>query len=136
MKLYSVFIKKNDSKKVEDIALIKEGFSFAALLFSNFWFLYHKMWREFFVLALVNFVFVYFFTLLPDFDKVFLQAAFVFIVALNANYWLCEGLKKKNYQFVGLVFGSDLTSAKIRFLENLQADCTEHDFELYQLKIS
>jgi hypothetical protein len=121
MKLYSAFIKRNDSKKVEDVVLIKEGFSFAALLFSNLWFLYHKMWCEFFVLVLANFVFAYFFTLLPGFDKIFLQAAFVVIVALNANYWLCEYLKKRNYQFSGLVFGHDLTSARISFLKNLQA---------------
>lgn len=127
MKLYSAFIKKNDSEKVEDVVLIKEGFSFAALIFgiSNLWFLYHKMWREFFTLILVNFIFAYFFTTLSDFDKIFLQVAFVFIIALNANYWFCENLKKKNYQFIGLVFGSDLTSAKIRFLKNLQADFAE-----------
>ena len=129
MKLYSVLIKKNNSEKIEDLIFVKEGFSFAAFFFSNLWFLYHRMWREFFLLILVNFIFAYFFTLLSDFDKIFLQIAFVFIVALNANHWLCEYLKKKNYQFVGLVFGADLTNAKIRFLNNFQTDCEKNNFE-------
>ena len=122
MNLYSAFVKKNESEKIEDVILLKDGFSWSAFFFSNFWFLYHKMWREFFALTFFNFLFAYFFSSLPNFDKISLQLALTFIIALNANYWFGDHLKKKNYKFIGLVFGDNCIAAKIRFLENSAAD--------------
>ena len=54
MKLFNIFIKKTAENKIENITLVKEGFSWTAFIFSNFWFLYHKMWREFFALTIVS----------------------------------------------------------------------------------
>jgi hypothetical protein len=129
MKIYNAFIKKNKEGKVEDIVFVKEGFSFFAFLFSGLWFLYHKMWSEFFVFLLASTALSYGFEFIPEFDKFFLELAFVFIVALNANYWLCENLKNKNYEFVGLVFGGNRTEAKIRFVKNLEADVSASAIE-------
>jgi hypothetical protein len=42
------------------------------------------------------------------------------MIALNANNWLCDNLKKKGYEFVGIVFGSNGTNAKLRFVQKLQ----------------
>lgn len=118
MKLYSVLVKKNQSGGFDDVVLLKEGFSFFALLFSDLWLFYHKMWREFFVLILANFFLATSFQNISGFDKFFLELALVIIVALNANYWLCEHLKKRGYEFMGLVFGHDIAHARIRFLKN------------------
>jgi len=120
MKLYSAFIKKNEAGKIEDVILLKEGFSFPAFIFNGLWFLYHKMYCEFLAIILINFSFTLFENLLSDFDILFLQISFIFIVALNANHWLSEHLKKKNYQFIGLIFGNDLVSAKLRFIKNFE----------------
>ncbi len=122
MKIFNALIKKNSSGKIEDIVLLKEGFSWVAFFFSGPWFLYHKMWQEFFALMLAGAMLCFFGDFIPDFDKFFLQFAFILIVALNSNDWLCEHLKKKNYEFVGLVFGDDYASAKMRFVKNLKAD--------------
>jgi len=129
MKIYSAFIKKNKEGKIADVTLVKDGFSFFAFFFSGLWFLSHKMWSEFFALMFVGVMFSLSSDFLPNFDKAFLQLAFVFIVAFNANYWLCEHLKRKDYEFVGLVFGDDLSSAKMRFVKNLEAHCSQNFVE-------
>ncbi len=132
MKLYNALIKKNQTGKIEDIILLQEGFSIMAFLFSAFWFLYHKMRKEFFVLLAVNIVFVCFakFNFLSGFDEFCLKMSLFFIIALNANYWLVDDLKKRGYEFVGLVFGSDSANAKMRFVENLKADHLLDSIEL------
>lgn len=122
MNIYNALIKKNKEGKIEDVVLLKEGFSLFAFLFSGLWFLYHKMWKEFFVLAALNILFVFFSKISSHFDRASLEIAFIFVVALNANYWYCESLKKRGYEFVGLVFGDNHASAKLRFIKNFEAD--------------
>ncbi len=136
MKLYNALVKKNEAGKIEDILLFKEGFSMMAFLFSAFWFLYHKMRKEFLVLLAANFAFAFAGKLnfLSGFDELFLQLAFFFIIALNANYWLVDDLKKRGYEFVGLVFGSDAADAKIRFVEGLKSDNLLESVEFANLK--
>jgi hypothetical protein len=136
MKIYNALIKKNKEGKIEDIILLKEGFSFFAFLFNGLWFLYHKMWSEFLAILLVNFLIAYMGDFLPVIDKILLEISFIFLVALNANYWLCEYLKKKDYNFVGLVFGHDKIHAKLRFLKNLKADSNpEFDYSITNPKL-
>jgi len=136
MKIYNALIKKNKEGKIEDVILLKEGFSFFAFLFSVLWFLYHKMWSEFLAILLVNFLIAYMENFSPAIDKILLEISFIFLVALNANYWLCEHLKKKDYNFVGLVFGRDQIHAKLRFLKNLKADSNpEFDYSITNPKL-
>ena len=124
MKLYNALIKKSDTGKIEDIVLLKDGFSIWAFFFSALWFLYHKMRKEFCILLVVNIAFAFSdkVCLLSGFDEFCLQMAFFFIIALNANYWLVDDLRKRGYEFVGMVFGTDDANARMRFVENLQAD--------------
>ncbi len=126
MKLYSALIKKNEEGKISDAKLLKEGFSFFAFLAGPLWFFYHKMWREFFALLLTDVAL----GLFVGFDQVFLEISLAFIVALNANYWLAENLKKKNYQFTGLVFGENLTAANLRFAQNFDTDISSFGEEI------
>jgi hypothetical protein len=136
MKLYNALIKKNQEGKIEDIILLKEGFSMMAFLFSAFWFLYHKMRKESFILFAASFVFASAgkMNFLSGFDGFFLQMSFFFIVALNANYWLVDDLKKRGYEFVGLVFGTDAANAKMRFVASLKDDNLLDRIELTNLK--
>lgn len=122
MKPYNAIIKKNKEGKIEDVILLKEGFSFFAFLFSGLWFLYYRMWKELLALIIINVAFAIFGKFSSDFNKFLLEIAFLFMVALNATYWLCDHLKKKGYEFVGVVFGENCTNAKIRFVKNLEAD--------------
>lgn len=122
MKSYSVFLKKNKSEKITDVILLREGFSWPAFCFSNLWFLYQKMWREFLALSLINLIFAILLSTLSSFDKIFLEISLVFVVAINGNYWLAEHLKRKGYEFSGIVFGEDMIVAKIRFLKGLTSE--------------
>lgn len=122
MKLYNVLIKKDQTEKIADITLIKDGFSWGSFLFSGFWFLYHKMWQEFLILTVITGFLTSSEKFSDSFDGILLGFALSVIVAFNANYWFCEYLQKKKYQFVGLVFGNNLEDAKMRFIENLHVD--------------
>jgi hypothetical protein len=135
MKLYNALIKKNEEGKIADVVLLKEGFSFFAFLFSGLWFLYHRMWVEFLALILINITFAFLGNFSSDFDKIFLEVAFIFILAINANHWLCDHLRKKNYQFVGLVFGTNCENAKLRFIKNFESDSPEFDDAILNPKL-
>lgn len=135
MILYNTLLKKNSEGKIEDIILIKEGFSYSAFFFSGLWFLYHRMWKEFFSVALINILFVLFAKFSSDFDKALLEIAFIFIIALNANYWLCEHLKKKGYEFAGLVFGKNSAEARLRFSKDFATDFEEFDDAIINPKL-
>jgi hypothetical protein len=127
MKLYNALIKKNQADKIEDVILIKEGFSFAAFILSGIWFLYHKMWREVLLLILLNCALVFLGKFLSTSSATLLEIAFSFMVALNANQYFLDHLKKKNYQFVGVVFGQNLAEAKVNFMGNFKDNPTVFD---------
>lgn len=122
MKLYNTLIKKDAKGKIEDIVLLKEGFSLFAFLFNIFWFLRYKMWKESLVLMVANIVLANVEKYSGDFNSTSLEVVLLLVVAFNANYWLFEHLKNKNYEFVGMVFGKDLEEAKLRFIENFEVD--------------
>jgi len=125
MRPYNVLVKKNSVGKIDDIVLLKDGFSWAAFLFSGFWFFYHRMWKELLVLILVNFAFVFISKISSAFDRTLLECGFFFLVALNANYWRVDHLKKQGYELVGLVFGNDQVGAKVHFIEGLKDEFSE-----------
>ncbi len=133
MQLYNVLVKKNSEEKIEDIVLIKDGFSWLAFLFSGIWFFYYRMWKELFVLIAVNFAFIFFSKISSGFDRALLEIAFFFLVALNANYWRIDHLKKKKYEFIGLAFGNSRVDAKLRFVESFDGEFSE---EILRPKIS
>jgi len=125
MKLYNVLVKRNPAGKIEDIVLMKDGFSWLAFFFNGLWFLYYRMWKEFFVLILVNAVFIFFAKISSNFDRVLLETAFIFMIALNANYWRAEHLKKKTYELVGIVFGANRIDAKLHFVDGFDEEFDE-----------
>ena len=125
MKLYNVLVKRNSVGEIDDIVLLKDGFSWLAFLFSGIWFFYHRMWKEFLVLIAVNVAFVFFAKFSSNFDRVLLESGFFFLIALNANYWRVEHLKKKGYEVVGLVFGANRIDAKLHFVDGLEDEFSE-----------
>jgi hypothetical protein len=124
MNLFNIYIKKSENEAIEDLAVIKNGFSFTAFLFGVLWFLQHKMWKEFCGLLLVNIVFIYIFNKgwFGVFDIFFLELGLFCIVGLNANYWHEQCLLAHQYQFVGCVFGKNKDEAKLRFISNCFKD--------------
>lgn len=125
MQLYNVLVKKNPEGKIDDIVLLKDGFSWSAFLFSGIWFFYHRMWKDLLVLILVNFAFMFFAKISSNLDRALLEFSLFFLVALNANYWRMEHLKKKRYELVELVFGANSVDAKVHFVDGLEDEFSE-----------
>ncbi len=118
MKFYSALIKKDETGSVEDAVMLYDGFSWQAFIFGGLWFLYHKMWREFALILLLNLL-IFHIPALSDFDKIMLEIAFNVIIAVNANYWLELRLqKKRGYKFSGMVGAANSVDAKLRLLQN------------------
>jgi hypothetical protein len=124
MKLFNIYIKKSDNTAIEDLVMIKSGFSFPAFFLNVLWFLQHKMWKEFFSLVIFNIILITLFqkNFFGDFDFFALELGFLLVVALNANYWYEQYLRQQNYQFTGCVFGKNKDEAKLRFISNYFKD--------------
>ncbi len=135
MKLYNVFIKKNSINKIEDLLFIKEGFSYYALVFSGLWFAYHKMWREFFTVILINISFSFLNMFISESDIMLLELFFVIIIAVNANYWLCKHLMQENMEYAGLAFGEDEKDVRKRFFKNWDQKTFEFDDSILNPKL-
>jgi hypothetical protein len=119
MKLYNVFIKQDSKGAIEDIRLLKDGISFLALIFTPLWFLYYRMWKEFFAVIIVTAIFSNLSGTFSGGEDILLEFILVFMIALNANYWLGEHLRKnKHYNFSGIVFGKNAAEAKLNFARN------------------
>lgn len=112
MRAYNILIKRDSSKKIEDVAVIKEGFSITAFLFGVFWFLYHRMFKEVAILLLAVFLIQQITKISADFDEVLLELGFAVIIALNANFWLTQKLKRENYEFVGMTNANNIEEAR------------------------
>jgi len=119
MKLYNIFIKQDSAGRVEDVVLLKDGISILALIFTPFWFLYHKMWNEFFAVIFITIIFSLFAEISSDVTEALLQSILLLLISVNANYWLGEHLRKKrNYIFAGVVFAKTAAEAKLNFIRN------------------
>ncbi len=120
MKLFNIYIKKTEADAIEDLAVVKSNFSYLAFLFNILWFLQHKMWKEAFALALVDILLIIIGQkgLFGSLDILAIELGLLLIVGLNAGYWYEQYLIKRNYQFVGNVFGKNKDEAKLRFISN------------------
>lgn len=127
MKLYSALIKKDQNNKIEDVVLLEEGFSFMAFVFSGLWFLFHKMWLHFIVVFAINFTLQRLgkFGLISGFDVMFLEAAFLFVIAYSANHWFGEHLLHKGYKLSGFVLADNKADARIKAVQSLYVDYPE-----------
>ncbi len=52
MKNYQIYVKRQ-GKKLDDVRLVKTGFSFIAFLIGPFAFLFYRMWQDFFLFLLL-----------------------------------------------------------------------------------
>lgn len=121
MKLYNSYINKTKNQAIKDLVLVKNGFSFFAFLFNIFWFLYHRMWKESLVLLIVNYLLIEISAkaIFGDFEVFIIMIGFSTIIAINANHWYTQHLRRKDYLFAGYVFGKNREAAKLRFIHNL-----------------
>jgi len=126
MNLYKGLVKFDKDNKIEDIVVIDEGFSWVALIFNPIWFLFHKMWLEFFLFLSILILFNW--TSRFGIYDFFMQASLIFMMALNSKSWYFDALtKRKKYCFMAMVFGMNATEAKIKFINQINLQNNENN---------
>ena len=126
MKLYKGLVKFDKKGKIEDIIVVDDSFSWKAFFFNPLWFLFHKMWIEFFLFLLVLVVFIHVFSF--GAYNFLMQISLLFMVALNSKTWYEDFLvKRKNYLFLAMIFGNNKTEAKIKFINQISLKNKENN---------
>ncbi len=126
MKLYKGLVKFDKKGKIEDIIVVDDSFSWKAFFLNPLWFLFHKMWIEFFLFSLVSVVFIYVFSF--GAYNFLMQISLLFMVALNSKTWYEDFLvKRKNYLFLAMIFGNNKTEAKIKFINQISLKNKENN---------
>ena len=126
MKLYKGLVKFDKKGKIEDIIVVDDSFSWKAFFFNPLWFLFHKMWIEFFLFLSVLVVFIYVFSF--GAYNFLMQISLLFMIALNSKTWYEDFLvKRKNYLFLAMIFGNNKTEAKIKFINQISLKNKENN---------
>jgi len=137
VKLYNSYLKKSKAGSVEDLILVKNGFSYSAFFFTPLWIVHHRMWKELFALI---FIFLTFYllnqrTLITNSDISSIYLSLALMIGVNANYWYTEFLLCSNYQFMGCIFGKSSEAAKVKFIDNyLQDECNDFADSIFDVR--
>ncbi len=120
MRFYSVHLRRHGLDPDRDIVLVKEGFSWPALLFSFLWALWHRLWLAaaaiFLAVTTLNAA-VYW--LRPDaLSQAALSLGLGVIVGYLGNDFRRRKLTKLGFAFAGAVSGDDPDQALRRYLDN------------------
>ena len=129
MKPYNILVKKDSSKKIDEILVVEDGFSFSAFLFGVFWFLYHKMFKEVLILVLAVFFIQQLAGISTENDNLLLKISFAVIIAFNANFWLLQNLKRnKNYEFLGIIYCKNINNARLSIFNSFDKNVFSKNF--------
>jgi hypothetical protein len=108
------------SHKDRDPILIKEGFNWAAFLFSAVWTLYRRLWLAtagIVVAVAVALALMGAFGIEPPVEAVVL-AAIAFLVGAHGNDWYRRKLVKRGFREEGVVAAPNADAALRRFLDS------------------
>lgn len=124
MKLFNIYIKKSSNNSIDDLAVVKDNFSYSAFLFNFLWFLQHRMWKESTASILIVIVFIaaYHTGFFMTSNLLIAWFGWMMVVGLNADYWYEKMLIKDGYKFFGNVFAENKDEAKLRFISNCFKD--------------
>ncbi|MBT4890655.1 MAG: DUF2628 domain-containing protein [Rhodospirillales bacterium] len=130
MRVYSVHVRRDGLDPDRDIVLVKEGFSWAALVLSVVWALWHRLWM--FAATIVIFMMgtalaFDFFGFHHDIIGVFHVGGAV-LCGLIANDLRCAQLERQGFEAIDLVTAETRLQAESRFFDRhpvLAASFTE-----------
>ena len=105
---------------------VREGFSLFALIFSILWFLFHRMWREAILIAMV--IAMIFLVVqggdIVDFTGTALRGVFGLAVALFAHDMQRAALARKGFREVGVASGGNAEEAALEYMLRPDAPVT------------
>jgi hypothetical protein len=113
MQIFSIYSKNNS---MDDLIVIKDGFSVGAFIFNGLWACYKKMW----LLGGVTFIVVYMAQYLKDIDFQyagdFLQNLVLVAYGILANDFLSYKLDKSGYNLKDVMIANTLEDAELLYL--------------------
>ena len=115
MKLYTVL--EAPDGKTDRVAFIREGISWAALVFTVFWALWHRMWVVAAVLfaAWIGIMLAVSSGLITPVLAPFVELAFSLIFALEARRLQVMSLERAGFRRAGLIQASSLEAAELAY---------------------
>ncbi len=119
MQIYSVHVRRHALDPDHDIVLVKEGFSWLAMLFTVLWALWFRLW----LLAAIVTVLMVATGVLGNWLNVapwlvgVIHIAIAMICGLIASDARCASLANQGFEAVDLVSGSSREEAEVRFLD-------------------
>ena len=121
MTVYSVYEPPTQAPdlglRAEQLAFVKEGFSWPALIVPLLWLLYYRMWVEFGLLALLYVALQLAFGTDAQGQTLFGWASLAIAVlfAFEANDLRAAALERRGYRLAGVASGRDRTEAERSF---------------------
>ncbi len=121
MTVYSVYeppVQEPDiAERADRLAFVKEGFAWPAFFVSVLWLIYHRMWLEFIVLAVVLVVLPLAFGTTSEGQTLagWASLAVAVLFAFEANDLRAASLERRGYRLAGVVSGRDRTEAERAF---------------------
>jgi len=117
-KIYTVYLKPEDGL-FRKPRFIKEGFNFAAFLFTGLWALYHRLWMPLVMILAVNIALGYMLQshVLLKLSYLVAQLGFNLLIGFHANDWLRARLASQGYIFADVSAGDSLLRAEQRYFE-------------------
>jgi hypothetical protein len=137
MKLYNSYIKTTKNGDIQDIAFVKNGFSFSAFFLNFFWFAHRKMVKisiAAFVIniALIEIISAY---IPSSYDALLVLFSTSSLIAVNSSLIHSKYLESKGYKFVGCIFGKNKVAANLRFVEGYIEDYKKENSSKQLFKI-
>lgn len=119
MRVYTVHLRRFGLDPERDLVLVKEGFSWPALVFSVLWALWHRMWVAAAALVAVNAVLfgATHWIGLDAAGQLAIDVAVALIVGLVGNDLRRWSLGRAGYVEVDVVAGRNAEAAEQRFLD-------------------
>lgn len=120
IKIFTVHERPADGDRPKDVVLVREGFSFWALLFQFVWALYHRLW-------LVAALFLGFGILgealsralgLPPGGQFVISVAIAVLIGTEANNLRRWTLARRGYEEVAVVAGHSLDEAEVHYFKD------------------
>lgn len=119
MKIYTVHCRRHGLNPDRDIVLVREGFSWAACVFSALWALWHRLWliaAALFGVTLVMNAITHLFVA-DDATAMVLGAGVAILTGLFANDLRRWALERQGFADMGPVTGTSEDQAYARFLD-------------------
>lgn len=118
MKIYTVHIRRHALNPDCDLAVVKEGFNWAAFLFSGLWALSKRMWIIGLLMFAVGGVLEGALSLsgANDLTRWIVHFGYVIVIGLTANDLRRQALERAGFAFVGLGAGDTPDEALGGFL--------------------